>query len=339
MSGITIKKNLLLLLFTLLAASSVFGQTNGTDKDTIAPPIFLTDSNTTAQSFNDTLNPGEKRTRQWIVGGIHVVGYGTSMVLFNNAWYKNYPKTSFHTFDDSGEWQQMDKVGHSWGAYNIARASAAMWRWSGVSHKTSTWIGGLSSTAYLTVIEILDGHSAGWGWSWADMGANLFGSGLFISQELGWKEQRLQFKFSFHKNNYSEFELDKRAEQLFGDTWYEKMLKDYNAQTYWLSANLRSFFPNSKLPAWLNVSVGYGSEGMFGGFKNQWIDVLGSDVVRNDIPRVRQFYFAPDIDFTKIRTKSKFLKTTFAILNAFKCPAPALMLDSEGNFRAYALYF
>ena len=82
------------------------------------------------------------------------------------------------------------------GAYNIARASAAVWRWSGVSHKTSTWIGGISSTAYLTVIEILDGHSAGWGWSWADMGANLFGSALFISQELGWKEQRLQFKFS-----------------------------------------------------------------------------------------------------------------------------------------------
>ena len=261
------------------------------------------------------------------------------MALLNNAWYKNYPKTSFHTFDDSGEWQQMDKVGHSWGAYNIARASAAMWRWSGVSHKTSTWIGGISSTAYLTVIEILDGHSAGWGWSWADMGANLFGSALFISQELGWKEQRLQFKFSFHQNNYDELELDKRADQLFGEPWYERMLKDYNAQTYWLSANLRSFFPKSKIPAWLNISFGYGSEGMFGGFKNQWIDQLGNDVVRNDIPRIRQYYLAPDIDFTKIPTRSKFLKTTFAILNAFKCPAPALMIDSKGNFRAYGIYF
>ena len=138
---------------------------------------------------------------------------------------------------------------------------------------------------------------------------------------------------------YKNLELDKRADQLFGEPWYERMLKDYNAQTYWLSANLRSFFPKSKIPAWLNISFGYGSEGMFGGFKNQWIDQLGNDVVRNDIPRIRQYYLAPDIDFTKIPTRSKFLKTTFAILNAFKCPAPALMIDSKGNFRAYGIYF
>ena len=43
------------------------------------------------------------------------------------------------------------------------------------------------------------------------------------------------------------------------------MLKDYNAQTYWFSANLKSFFPEIKFTAWLNVAVGYGAEGMFGG--------------------------------------------------------------------------
>jgi hypothetical protein len=48
---------------------------------------------------------------------------------------------------------------------------------------------------------------------------------------------------------------------------------------------------------------------------------------------------APDIDFTKIKTKSKFLKTGFALLNAFKCPAPALMINGKGKLKAYALYF
>ena len=50
------------------------------------------------------------------------------------------------------------------------------------------------------------------------------------------------------------------------------MLKDYNGQTYWLSANLKSFFPGSNIPPWLNVAIGYGADGMFGGFENKWID-------------------------------------------------------------------
>ncbi len=279
------------------------------------------------------------KTRQWLIGGLNVAGYGTSLILFNNTWYKNYPRTSFHTFNDSKEWLQMDKAGHSWAAFNAARGSAAMWRWAGVSSKKAAWIGGLSSTAYLTVIEILDGHSAEWGWSWSDMGANLFGSGLFIAQETGWQEQRIQLKFSFHRNRYNESQLEERANDLFGKSWSERMLKDYNAQTYWLSANLKSFFPKSNLPAWLNVAAGYGADGMFGGFENKWEDELGNEITRYDIQRKRQFYLAPDIDFSKIPTKSKFLKTAFSFLNSFKCPSPALMLDSKGKFRAYALYF
>jgi hypothetical protein len=78
---------------------------------------------------------------------------------------------------------------------------------------------------------------------------------------------------------------------------------------------------------------------MFGGFENSWTDKNGNLVTRYDIPRKRQFYLAPDIDFTKIKTNSKFLRTTFALLNAFKCPAPALMLDSKGKLKGYALYF
>ena len=117
------------------------------------------------------------------------------------------------------------------------------------------------------------------------------------------------------------------------------MLKDYNAQTYWLSGNIKSFFPESSWPVWLNVAVGYGTDGMFGGFENKWEDDTGNDITRHDIPRKRQFYLAPDFDFTKIKTNSKLLKTTFTFLNAFKFPSPALMIDNKGKFKAYAIYF
>ena len=289
----------------------------------------------------DTLNLNKPdKNRTWLVTGINVVGYGGSLILLNSAWYKNYPHTSFHTFNDSKEWLQADKVGHAWTAYNTGRVSAGMWQWAGLSEKRSALIGGLSGAGYLTVIELLDGFSSKWGWSWSDMAANIFGSGFFISQELLWEEQRIQYKFSFHHKDYGDPVLNKRADDLFGKSWYERMLKDYNAQTYWLSVNLKSFFSQTNLPRWLNVSDGYGADGMLGGFENKWTDGYpGFPIDRTDIPRKRQFYLAPDIDFTKIKTNKKWLRTFFFCLNAFKCPAPSLMIDSKGKFKAYALYF
>lgn len=288
---------------------------------------------------SETGTPGQRTKRIWLIAGVHTAGYGGSLLLLNNAWYKGYEKTGFHTFNDSKEWLQVDKVGHAWGAYNIGMVSSAMWEWTGMPHKKAVIVGGAGSMAYLTAIEFLDAHSAKWGWSWSDIGANITGSGLFIGQELLWNEQRIQYKFSFHKKKYDDPILEQRADNLFGKTWYERMLKDYNAQTYWFSGNLKSFLPDSKLPAWLNVAVGYGAEGMYGGFENKWVDVPGNDIDRSDIPRKRQFYLAPDIDLTKIKTNKKWLRTVFTFMNAFKCPAPALMLDSKGRFKAYALYF
>jgi hypothetical protein len=301
------------LLFTLFAQTSSFGQ----------------DSSVASQS---------NKRRVALITGLNVAGYGTSILIFNNQWYKNYPRTSFHTFNDSKEWQQMDKIGHAWAEYNSGRASAAMWKWAGLSEKKATWIGGLSSTVYLTVIEFLDAHSAKWGWSWSDMSANLFGSGLFIGQQLGWQEQRVQFKFSFHRKKYSDPMLNERSDNLFGSNWTERMLKDYNGQTYWLSANLKSFFTKSNLPQWLNIAIGYGADGMFGGFENKWEDDPGVPVDRSDIKRYRQWYLAPDIDFSKIKTNSKALRVLFAALDAFKFPAPSLEI-SNGKFKVNAIHF
>ena len=279
------------------------------------------------------------RLRIKLITAANLVGYGGSLILFNNTWYKNYPHQSFHTFNDSKEWQQVDKVGHSWAAYNTGKVSTAMWRWAGLSQKKSAIIGGLSGAAYLTVIEFLDAHSTQWGWSWGDIGANFFGSGLFIGQELLWKEQRIQYKFSFHRKTYAEPIFANRANSLYGKTWYERMLKDYNGQTYWLSFNMKSFLPKTKLPKWLNISVGYGAEGMFGGFDNTWVEASTVlPVNRSDIKRYRQWYLAPDIDFTKIKTNKKGVKVLLTFLNAFKFPMPALEF-SNGKFKFHAVSF
>lgn len=280
---------------------------------------------------------GKKRIRA--IAAIHAGIYAGSFVLLNEAWYKGYERSGFHVFDDSREWQQVDKFGHAWTAYNIARYSSDMWRWAGVEAHRAAWIGAISGAGYLTIIEFLDAHSSRWGWSWSDMGANLLGSGMFLSQQLIWHEQRIRYKFSFHAQAYPDKQTEERADDLFGEGVYERMLKDYNGQTYWFSANLRSFLPESRIPAWLNLAVGYGADGMLGGFENKWESGTGTEITRYDISRKRQFYLAPDIDFTRIKTRSKAVRTLLNLLNMFKCPAPALMLDSKGKVKLYALYF
>lgn len=281
----------------------------------------------------------KSKSRQRLVGYGSIAAYGGLLYTLNEAWYSKYPRSSFHFYNDNGEWNQVDKVGHGWTAYQLTRATHAAWKWAGASDKKAMLFSGLSGPGFLTIIEVLDGYSDKWGFSWGDMGANVFGSGMFIGQEALWKEQRITFKFSFHKKNYNEAMLEDRADNLFGAAWNERMLKDYNAQSYWLSANIKSFLPESKVPAWLNVAVGYGADGMFGGYRNEWTDDQDNSITRHDIKRTRQFYLAPDIDLTKIKTNSKFLNTAFFMLNCLKFPAPALMMDNNGKFRAHWLYF
>ena len=42
-----------------------------------------------------------------------------------------------------------------------------------------------------------------------------------------------------------------------------------------------------------------------------------------------QFYLSLDIDLVKIKTKSKFLKSVFSVINFIKIPAPTLEINPD----------
>jgi uncharacterized protein YfiM (DUF2279 family) len=276
---------------------------------------------------------GIPKSRQFWVGTASAVWAIGSLVVLNEAWYKQYKRTSFQTFDDSHEWLQMDKAGHAWSAYQVARGTTLLWQWAGASNQRAVLLGSASSLGYMTIIEFLDAHSEKWGWSWADVGANTAGTVLFAGQQLAWGEQRVLFKFSAAPRRYP-VALEARGNSLFGQSLAERLLKDYNAQTYWLSANLNSLFKNNALPPWLNIAVGYGASGLWGGFENRALDERGNVTFnRPDIKRQRQWYLAPDVDFTRIKTSRKGVKTLLAALNCIKFPAPGLELTG-GKLRA-----
>ncbi len=218
--------------------------------------ILLFANNISAQSFfekSDTLNLSR---RNFVVGT--TVGLGTiTLIGLNELWYKDYPRSSFHFINDNSNWLQMDKVGHATTAYYMGSLGMKSFRWSGMSEKNAIWYGGSVGLIFLTTVEVLDGFSEKWGASWGDIIANTSGAALLIGQELLWKEQRMELKFSYHQTSYAQ-----QNPNVLGSTFIESMLKDYNGQTYWLSVNPWSFAKDSSFPKWLSVSFGYGAEGM-----------------------------------------------------------------------------
>ncbi|TVR77616.1 MAG: DUF2279 domain-containing protein [Chitinophagaceae bacterium] len=290
------------------------------------------------------------RGRLWGVSGGLVGTWGITLIGLNELWYKDYERTSFQFFDDSREWLQMDKVGHVYNSYYMSRFGTGLYRWTGLEEKKAIWIGGLTGTFLLSAVEILDGFSAEWGFSISDFGANMLGSGIVIAQELAWQEQRISIKLSAFPQNYPD-KLTERAEYLYGTGLHEMVLKDYNAITGWLSVNPASFL-NEKpdwLPAWLNMAVGYGAGGMYGGFENVWCGLNNSADISDcppemimdysHIPRVRKYYLSPDIDFSRIETNSKVLDVLLEVLNIVKLPAPALEYNSQDKLRWHWLFF
>jgi hypothetical protein len=283
----------------------------------------------------DTLH--KKRFKSVSVGS--GILWGGSLFFLNEIWYKQYPKSKFHLYDDIGEWEHVDKVGHVYSAYLGSKLFTTFFRWTGLSEKKSILYGAGGGFAYQGIIEILDGYSTKWGFSVSDIGANALGCGLYAGQQLLWHDQRIIFKYSTHRMQYSDPMLLKRVNDLYGKSTPERIFKDYNAQTYWLSTNLKSFVPNSKLPAWLNLAVGYGAQNMYGGYTNIWTDVQTNlPIDRSDINRYRQFYISPDIDFSKIPWRNKFMKDFCKMVN-LKVPFPSIEFNNLGEVKLHAIHF
>ncbi|WP_343695253.1 DUF2279 domain-containing protein [Flavobacterium sp.] len=274
---------------------------------------------------SDTLN--KKRQNAVIVTETALAS--ATLLGLNQLWYADYPRSKFHFINDNNEWLQMDKVGHMYSSYHLGRFGAEMLNWSGADQKTQLIYGAGLGFAFLTAVEVLDGYSSEWGASSGDVIANATGTALYVSQELLWKEQRIIPKFSFHTTKYADIRPD-----ALGKSLNEKILKDYNGQTYWLSVNLHSFAKETKIPKWFNVAFGYGAEGMLSG------NVHDQNLNFAENPEIyRKFFLSFDVNLAKIDTKSHFLKTVFSVFNTIKIPAPTLEYSANKGFKAHALYF
>ncbi|MFT6716100.1 MAG: hypothetical protein ACJA0Q_000729 [Saprospiraceae bacterium] len=299
------------LLFFFLSSSVVTGQVN--------------DSTKISNQINSAALIGVSS------GGVAL--YGGIMLGLSTVWYKDYNQVGFHFTNDNNHWLQIDKFGHAYSSYLFSKVGMEALKRTGLGSKKSAIWGGVYGFSFLTTIEIIDAHYSYWGFSTGDVIANAVGPLLLVGQQMLFDDQHLSFKYSFHPTRFSDLRPG-----VFGGNMFNQLVADYNGQTYWLSLSLGSIIPKKKyLPKWLCVSAGYGAYGLLSSEANPTFNNLGNRYP--EFQRTRSYYMSLDIDFDKIKTKSKVLRAIFSFLNLVKVPFPTFEINGNGKAIFHPLYF
>lgn len=288
--------------------------------------LVLTQNNS---KHNDSL----KHTKSMIykASGLTFAYYAGSLFVLSKTWYKDRERVPFHFYNDTKGYLQVDKLGHTFGAYIYSYLGFHFLTNHGLNRTDALIYGSSLGLLLQTPIEIMDGIYEGYGFSWGDMAANTMGSLLVAGQELLFKEQVIKYKFSYWESVYS-----KKANGFLGTNTFNRIFNDYNGHTYWLSCPISKIIPNTNTPDWLNIALGYGANGMYGEFTNIREH---NGVVIPHTTRYRQYVLSLDVDWTRIKTNSDFMKMLLKSLTFIKLPFPAIEYNTQGNLRGYYIYY
>lgn len=254
-----------------------------------------------------------------------------AMSYLKYEWYSDKKRVPFHFYNDFKGWNQIDKFGHFYASYLESNVGYSLMKKFNFSEKQSLIFGGSQGFILETPIEFFDAYYEGWGFSITDMVANALGSSFFIIQQRIFGEQLLRPKLSFSRSIYA-----KDANGYLGkNNFLSQFVYDYNGYTYWFSFSPSKIFKIKKIPEWINLSLGYGANGMIGEFSN--ISTYnGKNIPYHE--RYRQYYLSLDIDFSKIKSKSKVLKKIFNALSYIKIPLPTIEISNK-KIRGHYFYF
>ncbi len=262
----------------------------------------------------------------WKILGICVLVYGTIMIFLCIIWYKGIFKGSFTFFDDSQEWLQMDKAGHFFASFHVSRWLIQILTWQKVDYKSAVKIGVWGGMIFVTPIEVLDGFSQAYGFSWTDVLANLCGCLFLLIQLSLFNKMRFLPKFSFYLSPFAAI-----RKEMLGNFLLSNIVKDYNGQTYWLSFSPNMFLKKRLFPEWLLISVGYGVDNVLGGHDNIWQkDQLIFDY--SHLQRTRQVYFSFDITLQHLKFENRVMKFVRLAFSCLKMPFPSIVFSQEKGF-------
>ena len=262
------------------------------------------------------------------VEGIVLTG---AITYLKYQWYNDKERVPFHFYNDFKGWNQIDKLGHFYISYLESNVGYSLLKKFNFSEKKALHYGGFQGLILETPIEFFDAYHECWGFSLSDMLANSFGSLFFIAQQKLFDEQLIRPKLSFSRSIYAQ-----NANGLLGkDNLLSEFIYDYNGYTYWFSFSPKRIFKINKIPEWINLSFGYGSNGMLGEFENK---KTYKGKILPFYKRYRQYYLSLDINLSKIKTNSRPLKKIFNVLSYLKIPLPAIEFSNK-KLKGYLFYF
>jgi len=253
------------------------------------------------------------------------VAYTSSISSLYFLWYKDIPSQKFHFFDDSNQWLGMDKLGHTQTSWATSSIIFDQMKSLGQTDENAFKAAIIIPQVFMTTIELFDGFSSAWGFSWTDIGANVLGSGLFYIQQKKFGYQPIQMKYSYSQSGLAGF-----RPAVLGNSFAERMLKDYSGNWQKLE---------QKWPSWLCLSIGMGGRNMLGGTRNSWTDIQGNTFDYTYLNRYREWSFSFDIDLRRIPIRGKFWKTFSSMFCWLKIPSPALTFSKQNGFHARPLYY
>jgi hypothetical protein len=255
-----------------------------------------------------------------IIGETVIVASG--FIALNTIWYKDYPRTSFHFFNDNKEWLQQDKLGHMFTSFHLQKNQTAALKNAGLPDKKARLWSAISVSGAMLGIEVLDGFSAQWGASIGDFIAN--STGVLLACYSDFYDNQIQVKFSYYPSEYASY-----RSSLLG-SGFERIIKDYNAQTYWLTVSPKQLnFP-------VTLSLGHGVDGLLGGNNNPIINEAGDQLPA--FSRSRQWILSLDVNHHYFKSDKKWVKNLLWLGQMIKIPAPAFYLTG-GKLKASWLYF
>jgi hypothetical protein len=255
------------------------------------------------------------------------VGATASHIGLNQLWYKNYPRTSFHFFNDFNEWLQMDKVGHVYSSFQLTRLLTYSNPTYSNNQKKARIIGSSFAFTYMLSIELLDAKSKQWGFSKTDLAANTLGVLLANLNDHPHIKNNFQLKFSYQNSPYASLRPN-----ILGRNFQQRVFKDYNAQTYWVSTHI---FPKHKrsngFKSIIELSFGYGIDEMI--YADNNINSV------NNFHARREFFLSFDADLNQIKWRRNWMRKVMKIFNVIKIPSPTLQIQNNGKVKLIPLYF
>ena len=149
--------------------------------------------------------------------------------------------------------------------------------------------------------------------------------GFFIFKKKKFKRQLLKLKFSSHLSPYAIY-----RPSLLGENVSQRIFKDYNGQTYWITFDLNNKIQERlKVFKYLNFSLGYSIDGFVGARHNNILNCANC----NEINRQSQLLLSIDLDLSEIKTKNRALQLLLNSFSIIKFPAPTIILQDHNEFR------